>query len=72
MDIALNSSLTGVEVMQRLRETWGLPAVPIIACTAYTLPGTADRLYAQGFDGFVAKPFSRSELQQALTRVHVT
>lgn len=69
VDIALGGQQTGVDVMQRLRGMWNGRHVPIIACTAFAMPGEGDRLQEQGFDGYVAKPFSRSALQQALTQV---
>ena len=72
VDIALGGQQTGVEVMQNLRTTWDPRHVPVIACTAYVSPGEDRRLLEQGFDGYLAKPFSRSELREALAQVKVT
>jgi CheY-like chemotaxis protein len=44
------------------------PRVPIIAVTANAMQGDRERCIAAGFDDYISKPFTRSELIAAITR----
>jgi PAS domain S-box-containing protein len=44
-------------------------ATPIVALTARTQPGEAERLLASGFSGYLAKPFREEQLLEALRTV---
>ena len=66
LDINLGADRTGVEVMTAARQYPGYDAVPIVACTAYAMPGDAERFLGLGFDGYISKPFTRATLQRAL------
>ncbi|MCE1225302.1 MAG: ATP-binding protein [Geobacteraceae bacterium] len=56
----------------RQREQGSGTHVPIIALTAHAMAGDRERLLADGFDGYVAKPFQLSELAAELERVTAT
>lgn len=43
--------------------------IPVIAVTAHALQGDRERLLAEGFDGYIAKPIQISELINELARV---
>jgi PAS domain S-box-containing protein len=61
----------GYEATQRLRagEVPGADkAVPVIALTAYALPGDRARCLAAGMNEYVTKPLSAEQLRQALAR----
>jgi CheY-like chemotaxis protein len=69
MDIEI-PDMDGYEVVRRLRNA----EVPgrrqhIIAVTAHTLQGERERCIAGGMDDYLAKPFTRESLQDALDRV---
>ncbi len=53
----------------RQREQGGDQHTPIIALTAHAMAGDRERLLAEGFDGYVAKPFQLHELVAELKRV---
>jgi len=62
MDINLGNKATGVDVLRALR---GLPhyaGTPIIAVTAYALPGDRERFLGEGFDAYIGKPFGQQDL----------
>ena len=69
MDIEM-PDMDGYEVVRRLRNA----EVPgrrqhIIAVTAHALQGERERCIAAGMDDYLAKPFTRESLQDALDRV---
>ena len=60
--------MDGVETMHRIRtvmEEHGTDAI-IIALTANAVSGAREMFVAEGFDGFVAKPIERMELERVL------
>ena len=66
LDINLGTPINGEHVMRRLRLLDAYERVPIIAFTAYGLPGDRDRFLNAGFDGYLAKPFTRDQLLTTL------
>ncbi|NJD38826.1 MAG: DUF3365 domain-containing protein [Geobacter sp.] len=53
----------------RQREQGSDDHLPVIAVTAHAMLGDRERLLAEGFDGYVAKPFQLQELLAELQRV---
>ncbi len=68
LDIHLGMSITGEDVMRRLRDMPTFATMPIVAVTAYALPGDRDRFLAAGFDEYLTKPYSKPDLVAALQR----
>ncbi|KAA1171994.1 response regulator [Marinobacter salinexigens] len=66
MDLQM-PGMDGVETTTRLREM-DLPGhrTPIIALTAHALADEQERLTQQGFDGYMAKPISSSQLTDTI------
>jgi len=69
MDINLGSARTGIEVLEDLREVPGYDHVPVIAVTAYALPGDREQFLRNGFDGYLGKPFTKSILRDTISNV---
>lgn len=67
VDIDLGGDRSGVDLLQRLRAE-GYGDTPMIACTAYALPGDRERFLQQGFDDYIGKPFTRKQLISVLHR----
>ena len=61
LDIQM-ADLNGVEVMKRLKGTPGFEDLPVIAITASVGGGARERLLAEGFDDYISKPVSLTEL----------
>jgi two-component system, cell cycle response regulator DivK len=61
LDISL-PEIDGWEVARRIRADATLAQIPIIACTAHAMAGDADRAYAVGCSGYLAKPIDEDEL----------
>lgn len=49
--------MTGEDLVKELRQTETYRRVPIIALTAYALPGDRERFLSIGFDRHLSKPF---------------
>lgn len=62
MDINLGAGIDGVEAMHQIRKIPGYIRVPIIAATAYVMFGDKERFLSEGFDDYLAKPFTRDAL----------
>lgn len=60
MDIQLAGELTGIEVVEKLREK-GFKT-PIFAVTAYAMVGDKERCIEAGCTGYISKPIPVSEL----------
>ena len=66
LDIHLGSGATGDDVMRALRDRPAYAEAPVLAVTAYALPGDRERFLAAGFDGYLTKPYTRAELLGAI------
>jgi len=62
MDINLGPGIDGVEAMHQIRRIPGYGRVPIIAVTAYVMFGDKERFLKEGFDDYLAKPFTKDVL----------
>ncbi|NNE47627.1 MAG: response regulator [Rhodothermales bacterium] len=69
MDINLGEDETGVDVMLKIREIAGYRETPIVAVTAYALPGDRERFLQAGFDGYIGKPFTKQQLFRMMDQV---
>lgn len=65
MDIQL-PDLDGFEATRRLKQDAATMSIPIIAVTAHAMRGDESRLKAAGCDGYLAKPYRRAELLEAI------
>ena len=61
MDIGL-PGLNGVQVARWLRSDPATRAIPIIAVTAYAMPGDEARIRGAGCDAYLTKPLRLAEL----------
>jgi CheY-like chemotaxis protein len=69
MDINLGEGTTGVEVLRAIRQIPQNALTPVVAVTAYALPGDRERFLAEGFDGYIGKPFARQQLEGVIESV---
>ena len=68
IDVNLGEERTGLDLLHTLRGEPTYATVPIIACTAYALPGDRDFLLGSGFNDYVSKPFTRKQLLDVVRR----
>ncbi len=60
--------MDGYETTRRIKARQDLCDIPVIAVTATVLEAEQEKIQAHGFDGYVNKPVTRTELFQKLTR----
>lgn len=69
MDINLQGEYNGLDALRIIRQLEGYEKTPIIAVTAYVLPGDKEKFIAAGFSDFISKPVLRDSLYAALKKV---
>lgn len=62
MDINLGSSMSGMDVMKKIREDENYKDLPIVALTGYALETDKNEFLKAGFSHFLAKPFNRESI----------
>lgn len=61
LDIQL-PDISGIEAARRLKADKATRAIPIVAVTAFAMPGDRTKILDAGCDGYVAKPFNVRDL----------
>jgi CheY-like chemotaxis protein len=69
IDINLQGEYNGIDALKIIQNMPGYKNVPLIAVTAYVLPGDRERFIATGFNDFIAKPLFREKLVNSLERI---
>lgn len=69
VDINLGEERTGVDLLNIVRDNELYSTLPMVAITAYAMPGDDHKFIRMGFDAYVSKPFSRTELFSAINQV---
>ncbi|MEM8559588.1 MAG: ATP-binding protein [Bacteroidota bacterium] len=69
MDVNLGAKRDGTDVLQELRTMPAYATTPIIAVTAYAMPGDRERFLRCGFDGYIGKPFTSARVQELVQEV---
>ena len=62
VDINLGEERTGIDLLHMLRASENYAGTPVVALTAYAMPGDYERFLELGFDAYLSKPFQRTEL----------
>jgi two-component system, cell cycle response regulator DivK len=57
LDIQL-PGMSGIEAVRRLKTDEQTRAIPVVAVTAFAMPGDQARILDSGCDGYLAKPFN--------------
>jgi two-component system, cell cycle response regulator DivK len=67
MDIQL-PDISGIEATRRIKADQETRTIPIIAVTAFAMPGDETNILASGCDAYVAKPFNVVEFLKLVDR----
>lgn len=69
IDINLKGSYNGLDIMRIIRTMPKYENTPVIAVTAYMLPGDQHKFVLAGFNGFISKPIFRDQMIDVLAEV---
>lgn len=69
IDINLGFGRSGVDLMNAIREEPGYERVPMATVTAYSMTGDRERFLREGFDYYISKPFTKSEIRYLVTEM---
>lgn len=66
VDIHLQETSTGVDLLNLLRQIPSYRTTPVVACTAYAQTGDREHFLACGFDAYLGKPFTAGQLNATI------
>ena len=69
MDINLQGEYNGLDALKIIHKMAGYEDIPIIAVTAYVLPGDREKFIATGFNDFISKPIFREKMIESLKKI---
>jgi len=69
MDINLQGEYNGLDALHIIRKMPVYQDVPVIAVSAYVLPGDRENFIAAGFDDFITKPVLQDKLYDSLRKI---
>ncbi|MDZ4701056.1 MAG: CheR family methyltransferase [Rhodothermales bacterium] len=69
MDLNLGGSRSGFELLADVRRVDGYQSVPVLAVSALPIDVIRKQLIKSGFNGYIAKPFTRARIYDALESV---
>lgn len=69
MDINLQGEYNGLDALRAIQKMPGHENIPIIAVTAYVLPGDKEKFIAAGFSDFITKPILKDKLDDILKKM---
>jgi FOG: CheY-like receiver len=71
IDINLQGEYNGLDALKMIHRMPGYVSTPIVAVTAYVLPGDKDKFIAAGFIDFCAKPIFREKMIEILEKIYL-
>jgi len=72
MDINLQGEYNGLDALKIIKSMPALSSIPVIAVTAYVLPGDKEKFIAAGFDDFISKPIFREKMIASLEKIFLS
>jgi PAS domain S-box-containing protein len=69
IDINLQGEYNGLDALRIIHKMPGLENIPIIAVTAYVLPGDREKFIASGFNDFISKPIFHEKMIDVLEKI---
>ncbi len=69
IDINLQGEYNGLDALRIIHKMPGLEDIPIIAVTAYVLPGDREKFIASGFNDFISKPIFHEKMMDVLEKI---
>ena len=64
LDIHLGEGMSGIKVMEHIRNLKNMSKIPLVAVTAFYAGDMSKQLLDSGFDDYLAKPYKFNELEK--------
>ncbi len=71
MDINLQGEYNGLDALRAIQKMPEYRNIPVIAVTAYVLPGDREKFIAAGFVDFITKPILKDKLEAVIKKIFV-
>ena len=72
MDINLQGEYNGLDALKIIKTMPAFSSIPIVAVTAYVLPGDKEKFIAAGFDDFISKPIFKEKMMESLEKIFLS
>ncbi|MBK7381290.1 MAG: PAS domain S-box protein [Ignavibacteriales bacterium] len=69
MDINLQGEYNGLDALRLIHKMPKYEKIPIVAVTAYVLPGDKEKFIAAGFQDFIAKPIFHDKMIESFQKI---
>ncbi len=69
LDIGLSSKYNGIDIVREIRKTDINGYKPVVAVTAYVMPGDEERLKESGFSYYLPKPFFKNDILELIDEI---
>jgi len=69
IDINLGTDMNGMEAAAIIKKINGYEKTPLVALTAFAMPGDREEFLQNGLSHYLSKPFSKAELLNLMTEV---
>lgn len=70
VDINLGSGMSGIDVLQEIRNIDKCKNVPVIAITAFAMLGDREEFLNMGFNEYISKPFNKTQLLNTIEKTN--
>lgn len=68
MDVQM-PGMNGLEATRLLKQDPGTTSIPVLGLTAFAMKGDAERILAAGCDAYLPKPYSHTQLTEAVANL---
>ena len=72
MDINLQGEYNGLDALKIIKTMPAFSSIPIIAVTAYVLPGDKEKFITAGFNDFISKPIFKEKMMESLEKIFLS
>jgi len=69
IDMNLSGEYNGLDALKMIHQLSGFEATPVIAVSAYVLPGDKEKFIASGFSDFISKPLFREKMIDSVNKI---
>ncbi|MFO7527074.1 MAG: PAS domain S-box protein [Ignavibacteriaceae bacterium] len=67
LDISLGKGINGLDLVKLIRKKKEYYSIPVMAVTAHAMVGDREKFLNEGFNDYIAKPFTKQELMKKVS-----